>query len=176
MRFLVIGAGSVGQRHCRNLASLGQEVLVWDVDPARLREIGMVDRVRPIATFEEGLAAGLDGALVCTPPASHLALGRRALSAGAHLFVEKPISHTREDVEAMLQLAKQSGRRVMVGYNLRFLDSLCRVKELLGEKRIGKPLSVRAEFGAYLPDWRPGRDYRDNYAVRAAQGGGILLD
>ena len=43
-------------------------------------------------------------------------------------------------------------------------------------KRVGRVLAVRAEFGGYLPDWRPGRDYRDNYAVSAALGGGILLD
>ena len=64
----------------------------------------------------------------------------------------------------------------MVGFNLRFLPSLRRVKALLDEKRIGEILAARAEFGAYLPDWRPGRDYRDNYAIRAAEGGGILLD
>jgi predicted dehydrogenase len=41
---------------------------------------------------------------------------------------------------------------------------------------VGQILAVRAEFGSYLPDWRPGRDYRDSYAVRASLGGGILLD
>jgi predicted dehydrogenase len=47
---------------------------------------------------------------------------------------------------------------------------------LLDDKRVGRVLAVRAEFGGYLPDWRPGRDYRDSYAVSAALGGGILLD
>jgi predicted dehydrogenase len=176
MRFLVIGTGSIGQRHCRNLVSLGQEVLAWDPDPSRLREAASTPGVTPVATLEQGLEARPDGALICTPPASHLELASRALAADAHLFIEKPISHTTDGVDALLRGAKRARRRIMVGFNLRFLPSLGRVKELLGEKRIGEILSVRAEFGSYLPDWRPGRDYRDNYAVRAALGGGILLD
>jgi predicted dehydrogenase len=176
MRFLVIGTGSVGQRHCRNLVSLGQEVLAWDMEPARLREAASTPGVTPAATLEQGFETRPEGALICTPPASHLELASRALEAGAHLFVEKPISHTSDDVDALLRDARRSQRCVMVGLNLRFLPSLKRVKELLDERRIGEVLSVRAEFGSYLPDWRPGRDYRDNYAVHAAQGGGILLD
>jgi len=103
-------------------------------------------------------------------------LGRRALAAGAHLFVEKPIAHASAEVPALIAEAAGRKRLVAVGLNLRFLPSLRRVKTLLDDKRVGRVLAVRAEFGSYLPDWRPDRDYRDNYAVHAAQGGGILLD
>lgn len=175
-RYLVIGTGSIGQRHCRNLVELGHEVLAWDVDPARLREAGAAPGVTTASSLQAALGVGLDGALICTPPASHLRLAREALSAGLDVFVEKPISHSSEGVQALLDEARRRERLVMVGFNLRFLPSLKRVKALLDEKRAGEILSVRAEFGAYLPDWRPGRDYREGYAVRAALGGGILLD
>jgi predicted dehydrogenase len=50
------------------------------------------------------------------------------------------------------------------------------VKTLLDDKRVGAVRAARVEFGSYLPEWRPGRDYRENYAVRNELGGGILLD
>ena len=77
---------------------------------------------------------------------------------------------------ALIDEAARRGLRLAVGFNLRVLPSLRRVAALLDDKRVGRVLAVRAEFGGYLPDWRPGRDYRDNYAVSAALGGGILLD
>ena len=176
MRFLVIGTGSIGQRHCRNLVALGHAVLAWDADPGRIMEAGAVPGVTRAWSLEEGLAARPDGALICTPPASHVALACQAVAAGAHLFVEKPIAHVSDEVPTLIHEAERRGRLLAVGFNLRFLPSLRRVKALLDDKRVGKVLAVRAEFGSYLPDWRPGRDYRENYGVRAAQGGGILLD
>jgi predicted dehydrogenase len=176
MRILTLGVGSIGSRHCRNLAVLGQEVLAWDTDPARRKEIGTLAGVSVAASLDEALAAEPDGVLICTPPASHLELARRALAAGAHLFVEKPIAHASAEVPALIAEAARRERLLVVGFNLRFLPSLRRVKALLEDKRVGPVRAVRAEFGSYLPDWRPGRDYRDNYAVRAALGGGILLD
>jgi predicted dehydrogenase len=176
MRVLVLGAGSIGQRHCRNLVTLGQEVRAWDPDPVRLGEATAIAGVSAAASLDEALAMAPAGALVCAPPASHVELGRRALAAGAHLFVEKPIAHASGEVPALIAEAAARKRLVAVGLNLRFLPSLRRVKTLLDDKRVGRVLAVRAEFGSYLPDWRPGRDYRDNYAVRAALGGGILLD
>jgi predicted dehydrogenase len=80
------------------------------------------------------------------------------------------------DALRLIEEAERRGRLLVVGFNLRFLPSLQRVKALLDDKRVGKVLAVRAEFGSYLPDWRPGRDYRENYAVHAVEGGGILLD
>jgi predicted dehydrogenase len=176
MRFLVIGAGSIGQRHCRNLVSLGQDVLAWDADPRRLGEAAALAGVTVAASLDEALAGGPSGALICTPPASHVELARRALAAGAHLFVEKPIADVSDEVPELLDEAARADRLLAVGFNLRFLPSLRSVKTLLDDKRAGKVLAVRAEFGSYLPDWRPGRDYRENYAVRATLGGGILLD
>jgi predicted dehydrogenase len=176
MRVLVLGTGSIGQRHCRNLVALGQEVRAWDPDPARLREAAAIAGVSAAPSLDEALASSPDGALICAPPAAHVELGRRALTAGAHLFVEKPIAHASAEVPALIAEAAGRKRLVAVGLNLRFLPSLRRVKTLLDDKRVGRVLAVRAEFGSYLPDWRPGRDYRDNYAVRAALGGGILLD
>ena len=176
MRLLVLGTGSIGQRHCRNLVALGQEVLAWDAEPARLREAAAITGVSPAASLDEALAGTPDAALICTPPASHVELARRALAAGAHLFVEKPIAHASAEVPALLAEAARRARLLAVGLNLRFLPSLRRVKALLDDGRVGRVLGARAEFGSYLPDWRPGRDYRDNYAVRAALGGGILLD
>ncbi len=176
MRFLVVGVGSIGSRHSRNLASLGHRVLVWDTDRDHLREAATLPGIEAAPSLEGALAAKPDAVLICTPPALHLGAAHQALAAGAHLFVEKPIAHSSDGVPALIDGARRLGRVLAVGFNLRFLPSLRRVKALLEEKRAGKVLAVRAEFGAYLPDWRPGRDYRDNYAVRAALGGGILLD
>lgn len=176
MRFMVLGTGSIGQRHCRTLAALGQEVTAWDVDETRLREATAVAGVAPATSLEAALAASPDAALICTPPASHSELARRALAAGAHLFVEKPIADTSREIPELIREAERRRRLLVVGFNLRFLPSLRRVKALLDDKRVGRVLAARAEFGSYLPDWRPGRDYRDNYAVDAALGGGVLLD
>src|SRR5262245_46266595 len=176
MRVAVIGAGSIGQRHCRNLAALGQEVWAWDTDPSRRREVSAIAGVTAAETLARLLDAQPDAALICTPPAHHVDLAWESLGAGAHLFIEKPIAHVSRDVPALLEEAGRRGRVVAVGFNLRCLPSLARVRDLLEAKRIGRPLAVRAEFGGYLPGWRPGRDYRDNYAVSAALGGGILLD
>ncbi len=176
MRFLVVGTGSIGTRHCRNLSALDHEVLAWDTDPARLLEVEALPGVKAALSLEHGLGMHPDGVLICTPPASHLALARRALAARVHVFVEKPLADRTDGVSAFLEEAKHSGRLVLVGFNLRFLKSLQRVKELLEAGRVGRVLAVRAELGFYLPAWRPGRDYRENYAVQAALGGGILLD
>ncbi|MET0852720.1 MAG: Gfo/Idh/MocA family oxidoreductase [Candidatus Rokuibacteriota bacterium] len=176
MRLLVIGTGSIGMRHGRNLVALGQDVTAWDADPARLAGLAALPGVTRAASLEAGLAARPDAVVVCTPPATHVALARHSVEAGAHVFVEKPIAPVSDEVPELIDLARRHGRVLIVGFNLRFLPSLARVKALLDAGRIGRVHAVRAEFGFHLPDWRPGRDYRDNYAVSREQGGGILLD
>jgi predicted dehydrogenase len=177
MRFFVVGTGSIGTRHARNLLALGHAVSGWDARPDRLGEARRsVPGIVAAAGLEPGLAAQPDAVLVCTPPATHVSLARQAVEAGCHVFVEKPVAHVSDEVPALLDTAKRGGRLLAVGFNLRFLASLRRVKALLDAGRVGRVYSARAHFGFYLPAWRAGRDYEESYAVSAAQGGGVLLD
>src|SRR5262245_51013551 len=170
-RFLVLGTGSIGLRHCRNLVSLGQGVLAWDPDESRRQQAERIPGVAASAGCAEALATRPDAVVVCAPPAHHLALARDALAAGAHVFVEKPIAPEGQGVPELIDEAARRGLALAVGFNLRVLPSLRRVSDLIRDKRVGRVRAVRVEFGGYLPDWRPGRDYRDNYAVSAALGG-----
>ena len=179
MRFVVIGAGSIGQRHLKNLVALGHEVAaVFDPSPVRLDEVRPLVGARCRLTADEGEAfdQGADATLICSPTHRHLDQARAALRRGWHVFVEKPLAHTLEGIDALVDDAVRAGRTVLVGCNLRFLPSLALVKRLVEEGRIGRPLAARAHCGYYLPFWRPGTDYREGYGARQATGGGIILD
>ncbi len=173
---LVIGTGSIGQRHVRNLAGL-QVPTVWatDTDPGRLASAAALGAT-PCRDVEEGLAHQPDLVLICTPPPLHVALARAALERGAHVFIEKPIADRTDEIPELLALAERSGRLITVGYMLRFEEGMRALRHLVVEGAIGKVLGIRAEFGQYLPDWRPSRDYRSMYTAHRDQGGGILLD
>ncbi len=167
MRFVVIGAGSIGQRHLKNLVALGHEVAaVFDPSPVRLDEVRPLVGARCRLTADEGEAfdQGADATLICSPTHRHLDQARAALRRGWHVFVEKPLAHTLEGIDALVDDAVRAGRTVLVGCNLRFLPSLALVKRLVEEGRIGRPLAARAHCGYYLPFWRPGTDYREVFA------------
>ena len=65
---------------------------------------------------------------------------------------------------------------LMVGYNLRYMKSLIKFREILSKKKIGKILSVRSEVGSYLPSWRKDTDYKKSVSAKKKLGGGVLLE
>jgi predicted dehydrogenase len=113
---------------------------------------------------------------VCTPPSLHVSQTRRAVALGAHVFVEKPLASDVDGVSALLAEAEAAGVRVQVGYNLRCHPGVRALRSCLESGRLGRVLWLRAEFGQYLPDWRPWQDYRASYTARRRDGGGVLLD
>jgi predicted dehydrogenase len=178
MRFIIFGAGSIGQRHMRNLRSLAHHTpLVWDPNPGRMAEIRRIDPETRFTTSEgEAISEPCDALLICSPTADHIRQLELALDNGKDVFVEKPLSHTLERTAALVALAEQVGSVVLVGCNMRFFPSLLLVKQLVDSGEVGRPLSVRAFFGFYLPYWRPGMDYQEGYGAQAKLGGGVILD
>lgn len=177
LRILVVGCGSIGERHIRNLKGFFKgEIIGCDTDPKRRARVGKKYDVPAYANLERVLSLGVDAVLVCTPPITHVSIALKAIDRGAHVFIEKPISHTLERVDELIRKARGKKRVLLVGYNFRFHPGLRLMKKLLDEGEIGRVLSARAEVGQYLPDWRPLQDYRKSYTARRKLGGGIILD
>ena len=95
---------------------------------------------------------------------------------GCHLFIEKPLSHTSMGIAELRDVVMKAGLITLVGCNMRFHPGPATVKRLIDQGSIGRVLFARVYGGSYLPDWRPGRDYRQIYSARADMGGGCLLD
>ena len=175
-RILVSGGGSIGARHARNIQAIALgEVTISEPDAARRavlqKEFGVV--IEP--DYEAALAAQQpDIVFVCSPTGLHVPQARAALRAGAHVFIEKPLSHSMEGIAELVQEATQAKRMVMVGCNMRFHPGPATVKRLVDDGAIGDPIAARIVTGSYLPAWRPHQDYHKSYSASPEQGGAVL--
>jgi len=177
MKGLVVGAGSIGSRHLRNLRKLGIEELGL-VEPELSRREAIAAEL-PVVAFAElsaGLAWNPNFVVVATPTHLHATQTLEIVRGGFAVFVEKPLSHTAEHVSEIADLVEQKRLTTLVGCNMRFHPGPAKVKQLIDEGRLGKILFARIQAGSYLPEWRPNSDYRVNYAARVETGGGCILD
>lgn len=177
LKVLVVGGGSIGRRHIKNLIGLQVgEVIVHEPVPSRAAEIENGYHIRVFEELPLALDHKPDAALICSPPAMHLEQALAAATAGCHTFIEKPLAHNSRGLEEFCLLTESSNIITMVGYNWRFHPAFQQMKILLDEQAIGRVLVARVNCGQYLPDWHPWEDYRHGYSARRLLGGGILLD
>jgi len=177
MKLLVIGAGSIGQRHLRNTLQLGGvECAVVEPDQKQREAVAAACSVPVFEDLDEGIAWRPQAAMVCTPSHAHLEPSLRCASEGIHLFIEKPISHSMDGLDELKRLVEKNNLICLVGYNLRFHPGLQAVKRVLDEGRLGSLWFAEIEYGHYLPFWRPDQDYRKTYSAHRDMGGGAILD
>ena len=189
MKILFCGLGGIGQRHLRNLRQLlGDEL---QVHAYRVR--GQRIKLRDNLTVDEGadlerdyaivvhhdlaeaLAEKPAAALICNPNSLHVPVALECVRAGVPVFMEKPLASDLAGIDQLLAEVEQRRLPFHVGYNFRFHPGLQRLKALLESGFFGRVLSVRSEIGEYLPNWHRYEDYRQMYAARADQGGGVVL-
>lgn len=177
MRILIVGCGSIGRRHARNLKDLGAtELLLFDRNKERAEMLEHELGAKSFEDSEQAYEQQPQLALICAPTSLHLALARQALERNCHLFVEKPLSDSTTGAAELAEAAKLRGRVLFAGYNFRFDEVMRQVHEWLGEGRIGRVTSARLHFGSYLPWRHPWEDYRNGYGARRELGGGVILD
>ena len=176
-RFLVLGCGSIGRRHMKNLLALGvKDVIAFDVDVARRQAAAVTLGIASVASLQAAWEQRPEVCLIAAPTSLHVPLALDAARHGCHLFIEKPLSHSWAGVQELLGWVEQKNLITLVGCNMRFHPGLRQVKALLEKQAIGRIIAARVEVGQYLPDWHPEEDYRQSYSARRELGGGIILD
>lgn len=178
MRALIIGSGSIGQRHAASLRSLRPDV-EFTLLRHRPRHDDVSKRLNAdvFGDFESALITPCDLAVVATPSFAHADVLPRLLAADIPCYVEKPLITREEDVHIIRNaLVANCTPITQMGCNLRFLPSLRQLRNALRADRIGRVIRATLEVGQWLPDWRPGQDYRQSYSASTTLGGGAIFD
>lgn len=175
---LIIGAGSVGKRHARNLASLGCRVSCTDPREDRRAEMaGEVALVAGFADEKQALAAGsYDGVVIGSPPNMHVPQAIAALEAGLPVLLEKPAAPTAAAAKTLAAAVDKASAPLLMGYTWRWWPPLAGVRKRLADKENGDVLHVQFHMSAHLADWHPWEPYQEFFMSRRELGGGALLD
>lgn len=175
-RLLVVGLGSIGQRHIRIAKDLLPELQIAVLRHQKCDSESDKDILKCFTNIDDAISFQPQAAVIANPATHHIDIAMKLAKAGVHLLIEKPISHESNGVTKLIELCNENNLVLQVGYNLRFLPSLQKFRGLLQTGVIGRQLSVRAEMGQYLPSWRPNTDYRKGVSARKELGGGVLLE
>jgi predicted dehydrogenase len=177
LRVAVLGLGSIGRRHLRNLQTLGAGALIGFDPTAGAADVAAREHgIRTTTSLDDVWAFTPAAVFITAPSHRHVPLALEAARRGCDLFVEKPLSDRLDDIDQLRRLAEQQQLVTMVGCNMRFHPGPAAVARLVRERAIGEVLAARIHTGSYLPAWRPGTRYLDSYSAKREQGGGAVLD
>ncbi len=180
MSALIVGLGSIGRRHLSNLTQLEPDlnVTVWHQhsSPNDHAADYAARPVHHVFNVRDALKAKPRFALITGPASVHVETALELAGRDIHLLIEKPLSNRLEGIDLLVALCREKKCALLVGYNYRFYPPLQAMRQAIDDGRIGRVLSVRAEVGQYLADWRPGVDYRQTVSARSELGGGALLE
>tara|TARA_Y100000588_G_C14276842_1_gene934777 strand:- start:6573 stop:7556 length:984 start_codon:yes stop_codon:yes gene_type:complete len=173
----VVGLGNIATRHRRNLKSLfpKAELLVMSAS-GRMPNEDISDSDGIVTDIDALIEAGVELVIVASPATLHAQHVTPLIKAGIPTLVEKPVTTTIDDAQAILQASSQYKTPIAVGYCLRYLPSALKLKALLMGSEIGILYNAHIEIGQYLPDWRPSKNYRDCVSANHNLGGGALFE
>ena len=143
MKFLLIGCGSVGKRHLRNLIKIGiDKKNIAAVDPRddRLNEVKELGINSVFTDLDEALHNDFNASIICSPTSMHIEQSNKLMNKNINILMEKPLCSDLKGVEDLIKL-KEKNITFMMAYVFRFSPLTKKVKELLDNKEIGQILT-----------------------------------
>lgn len=173
MNILIIGYGSVGKRHAKNLARLGITFFVVEPNITRLNEASTEGYIGYASLDEVDYTHKFDAVMVCSPPAFHIDQTIWALKLGKKVFLEKPMGINLEQCKSLL---KYDYKKIFIGYTYQWNPQFRKLKKDIEIGEVGKLYYANFVIGMNLEDWHPWESYQDFFMSSLELGGGALLD
>ena len=164
----IIGYGKMGRIRAKAIEESGKGIVIAVYEPEAVDiPYGKVVNEKEILDNPD-----IDAIFVCTPNYRISTLCKEALRAGKHVFAEKPPAFTASEIEEVMAEERESGCKLMYGFNHRHHGSIQKIKQIVDDGSMGKILWMRGRYGKevaedYFTGWR---------AKPELAGGGIMLD
>jgi len=173
---LVVGAGSIGERHVRCFLAT-QRTRVSFVEVRRELRDEVAARYPDVGAFdslEAALEHPLDAAVIATPAPLHVPQALQLVDRGVHVLIEKPLAVTMDGVGDLVARVARKGVIAAVAYVLRAHPALTEMREAIASGEFGRPLELVAVAGQHFPLYRPA--YAQTYYAKHETGGGAVQD
>jgi predicted dehydrogenase len=173
---LVIGVGSIGERHLRCFQATGRANLsLCEINPELRQTVAKRYGIQGAhADLEAALADRPSAAVIATPAHLHIPMATRLAQAGVHVLIEKPLSTRLDGIDQLRQVVQARQLVAAVAYVYRVHPVLAALRQALVDGRFGKPVQLVAISGQHFPTYRPA--YRTIYYTDRATGGGAIQD
>lgn len=176
MRVCFVGAGSIGKRHIRNLYNIcRQKDIKCEIDLLRSSETALGNELEPYINKQyfakDDIEHEYDIIFITNPTYKHFETIGQLKKYAPNFFVEKPIFDSSNVSVDSLELPVEN--KYYVACPLRYTGVLLDARDIVKNEAV---YSVRAISSSYLPEWRPGSDYRKNYSAHKDEGGGVRID
>lgn len=175
-RVLVIGGGSIGERHVRCfLQTQRAEVSLCEIaDGLRDRLADKYPLSAAYRSFDAAIDDAFDAAIICTPAHLHIPMAQELAERNVNLLIEKPLSTTLDDIDSLQTLIEEKQLVAAVAYVTRVHPAVVEMKHAIDSGRFGRPVELVLTSGQHFPLYRPA--YREIYYTRHETGGGAIQD
>lgn len=180
LSILVIGCGSIGERHLRCFQQTGRARLTaCDANPALLETMAKSYGIKTASHWEQALTQDhFDAVVICTPAHLHVPIATAALGRGCHVLIEKPLSQSLAGVAELVRARDRAGKQVAVAYVFHTYPLLNQARDFLRGGQLGPVCQVTLASGQHFPTGRPAHTvpYHQTYYRDRKTGGGAIQD
>jgi len=172
---LVMGAGSIGERHISILQKMGySNIWVFRQRNLPLRNI-QENSIQTFTDLKQIHAIKPLAAIICTPTSQHLDQAICCAERGIPMLLEKPLANRLYGIQHLKDIVTRNHVYAQVAYMLRYHPFFQKIKDDIVNRKMGNLIHMQTYWGEYLPDWHPWEDYRKSYAAQKELGGGAAL-
>ena len=176
LKAVVIGCGSIGLRHIKNLKSIG----IKSIYALRTKkgfhqdlpdDLGVIE----LNDWSDIVKEKPDIAIVSNPTSLHLETAMKLIPFVKGVLMEKPLSNSLKGVDGLIKLINKNNTVLFMGHNLMFHPIISNIKEFINSNNVGNIINIQCQVGHWLPDWHPYENYKKSYFAKKKLGGGVAL-